>query len=164
MTDTKTEKAYFAGGCFWGVEYRMKRLDGVLSARSGYMGGSLPNPAYEEVSLGRTGHAETVEVAFDPVAISYREVAKRFFEIHDPTEADRQGPDIGSQYRSAVFYASEGQKRTTEELIGILRGRGYDVVTEVIPAGTFYPAEEYHQDYYEKSGGTPYCHTPVERF
>ncbi|NTW46482.1 MAG: peptide-methionine (S)-S-oxide reductase MsrA [Candidatus Moranbacteria bacterium] len=164
MNAQNTETAYFAGGCFWGIEYWMKRLDGVLSVRSGYMGGSLPDPTYEEVSSGRTGHAETVEVAFDPAMIDYREVARRFFEIHDPTEIDRQGPDIGPQYRSAVFYTDENQKRIVGELIDILRARGYDVRTGVVPAEVFYKAEDYHQDYYDRSGGVPYCHIPVDRF
>lgn len=164
MNTEGLEKAYFAGGCFWGVEYQLGLLEGVREVRSGYMGGTTENPTYQEVSSGTTGHAETAEVYYDPAVISFREVTKRFFEIHDPTEVGRQGPDIGSQYRSAVFYVSEEQKRTTEELVGILRNRGYDVQTEIAPAGTFYPAEEYHQDYYEKSGGTPYCHSPVDRF
>lgn len=164
MNTEGLEKAYFAGGCFWGVEYQLGLLEGVREVRSGYMGGTTENPTYQDVSSGTTGHAETAEVYYDPAVISFREVAKRFFEIHDPTEVGRQGPDIGSQYRSAVFYVFEEQKRTTEELVGILRDRGYDVQTEIAPVGIFYPAEEYHQDYYEKSGGTPYCHTPVDRF
>ncbi|MEI6650862.1 MAG: peptide-methionine (S)-S-oxide reductase MsrA [Candidatus Moraniibacteriota bacterium] len=164
MNDEGMEKAYFAGGCFWGVEYQLERLDGVMDVRSGYMGGKTDHPTYQEVSSGTTGHAETVEVFYDPKRIPFREVAKRFFETHDPTEVGRQGPDIGSQYRSAVFFVGDKQKRATEELIGILRDRGYGVVTEVVPAGTFYPAEDSHQDYYKKTGSTPYCHTPVQRF
>jgi len=164
MSGHKTDKAYFAGGCFWGVEYWLGSLDGVLRVRSGYMGGSTGNPTYEEICTGSTGHAETVEVSFDPSIIPFREVAKRFFEIHDPTEIGRQGPDIGPQYRSVIFYADGEQKRVTEELIGLLRGNGYAVVTEVVPATTFYPAARYHQNYYGKSGGVPYCHTPVPRF
>lgn len=158
------EKAYFAGGCFWGVEYQLERLEGVRDVRSGYMGGTTENPTYKEVSSGTTGHAETVEVYYDPAFISFRDVTKRFFEIHDPTQVGHQGPDYGSQYRSAVFYSSEEQKQTTEKLIDLLREKGYEVTTEVVPAGTFYPAEDYHQDYYEKSSGMPYCHTPVDRF
>jgi len=164
MNTEGLEKAYFSGGCFWGVEYQLGLLEGVREVRSGYMGGTTENPTYQDVSLGTTGHAETVEVYYDPAVISFHDVAKRFFEMHDPTQLGHQGPDYGSQYRSAVFYVSEEQKRTTEELVGILRDRGYDVRTEIVPAGTFYPAEEYHQDYYDKSGGTPYCHTPVDRF
>lgn len=164
MDENRLEKAYFAGGCFWGVDYRLRKIDGVLSVRSGYMGGSTAHPSYEDVSTGGTGHAETVEVTFDPERVTYRDIAKRFFEIHDPTELDRQGPDVGTQYRSAVFYVNESQKRTTGELIGALRRNGYDVVTEVAPAGPFYVAEEYHQDYCSKTGHEPYCHVPVERF
>jgi peptide methionine sulfoxide reductase msrA/msrB len=164
MNTRQTEAAYFAGGRFGGVEYWMKRLDGVLSGRSGYMGGTVQNPTYEEVCTGKTGHAETVEVVFDSKRTSYRDLAKRFFEIHDPTELNRQGPDIGTQYRSAVFYTDEDKKRLTGELIGILRDREYDVRTEVVPAETFYNAEDYHQEYYDRSGGAPYCHTPVDRF
>lgn len=164
MIENGTEKAYFAGGCFWGVEYWLRRFDSVLSVQSGYMGGTLENPSYGEVSTGTTGHAETVEVVFYPKRLSYRDLAKRFFEIHDPTVLNRQGPDTGEQYRSVIFYTTKEQKHTIEELIGILRDRGYKVVTKVVPAGNFYPAEDYHQDYYEKSGGTPYCHTPVRRF
>lgn len=159
-----TEKAYFAGGCFWGVEYLIEELDGVIDARSGYMGGRVENPTYKQVSYENTGHAETVEVEFDPSKISYEELAKFFFEIHDPTQQDRQGPDIGAQYRSAVFYTSGQQKKTTEKLIGILKDKGYDVVTEVVKADKFYPAEDYHQDYYEGNGKTPYCHVHQKKF
>jgi len=164
MNDNESEKAYFAGGCFWGVEYWFGKLEGVLSVRSGYMGGTTEKPTYDKVSAGTTGHAETIEVVFDPTRISFRELAKRFFEIHDPTEVDRQGPDVGTQYRSAVFFVGDEQKRVTEELIGILREQGFDVVTEIVPATVFYPAEDYHQDYYGKTGHIPYCHIPVGRF
>jgi peptide methionine sulfoxide reductase msrA/msrB len=164
MNEQKTEKGYFAGGCFWGVEYWLNKLDGVISVRSGYMGGAIEDPTYEEVCTGRTGHAETVEVLFNSEQISFSDIAKRFFEIHDPTELNRQGPDIGTQYRSAVFYENEKQKQIAEELMAILREKGYDVVTEVVSAGTFYPADDYHQDYYDKHGKIPYCHVPIERF
>ncbi len=164
MNEEGLEKAYFAGGCFWGVEHQLEKLAGVLDVRSGYMGGTAENPSYADVSTGATGHAETVEVTFDSARISYREVAKRFFEIHDPTELNRQGPDVGSQYRSAVFFANDEQRRISEQLIDSLRERGYAVVTVVLPAETFFQAEEYHQDYYGRSGGTPYCHVPVDRF
>ena len=164
MNDEGMEKAYFAGGCFWGVEFWLRRFDGVMSVRSGYMGGTDENPTYEAVSPGMTGYAETVEVVFDPKRVSYRDLAKRFFEIHDPTELNRQGPDVGTQYRSAVFFTDEGQKRVVDELIGALREKRYAVVTEVIPAEPFYPAEDYHQNYYGKTGHTPYCHVPTKRF
>ena len=157
-------RAYFAGGCFWGVEHLLQSVEGVSSVRSGYMGGETDNPTYREVCDGRTGHAETVEVVFDPEVVTYEDLAKLFFEIHDPTQMNRQGPDRGSQYRSAVFYADEEQKKIAEKLIDILRTKGLDVVTEVAPAETFWEAEDYHQDYYEKSGGRPYCHTRQSRF
>ncbi|ACF43416.1 peptide methionine sulfoxide reductase [Pelodictyon phaeoclathratiforme BU-1] len=159
-----TQKAIFAGGCFWGVEYHFNKLKGVLSAKSGYTGGLIDNPSYKQVCTGRTGHAEAVEIAYDPALVSYETLAKLFFEIHDPTELNRQGPDRGTQYRSAVFYTDEEQKKVTEKLIGELRAKGYKVVTTVEKAGTFWPAEEYHQDYYEKNGHEPYCHIYQKRF
>jgi peptide methionine sulfoxide reductase msrA/msrB len=156
--------AYFAGGCFWGIEHLLQEVDGVTDVRSGYMGGHTEKPTYDEVSSGRTGHAETVEVVYDPTRVTFEELARLFFEIHDPTQVDRQGPDIGSQYRSAIFYAGDDQKLAAEKLIGILKEKGYDVATEVSEAGPFWEAEDYHQDYYEKSGGRPYCHTRQKRF
>jgi methionine-S-sulfoxide reductase len=156
--------AYFAGGCFWGVEHYMQQLDGVVAVESGYMGGHVDAPTYEQVSSQTSGHLETVRVRFDPARVSYEAIAKRFFEIHDPTQSDGQGPDIGPEYRSAVFYADAAQKQTTEMLIGQLEARGYDVVTEVRAADRFWPAEDYHQDYYAKTGKTPYCHSRVKRF
>ena len=113
---------------------------------------------------GTTGHAEAVEVVYDPAVVSYETLAKLFFEIHDPTQVDRQGPDRGSQYRSAVFYVDDGQKRVADELVTILRDKGYDVATEVTEAGRFWEAEDYHQDYYDKTGGRPYCHARQKRF
>jgi peptide methionine sulfoxide reductase msrA/msrB len=156
--------AYLAGGCFWGVEHYLEQLDGVLSVESGYMGGHLQSPSYEDVSSHASGHLETVRVRFDPSRVTYEEVAKRFFEIHDPTQANGQGPDVGPQYLSAVFYVDDAQKETTEGLIGELEERGYDIATEVRPAGTFWLAEDYHQDYYARTHKQPYCHTRVRRF
>jgi peptide methionine sulfoxide reductase msrA/msrB len=160
----ETAYAYFAGGCFWGVEYLFEGKEGVVSAVSGYMGGSTEEPTYEEVCTGRTGHLETVRVEYDPGKVSYEELARFFFEIHDPTQASGQGPDIGGQYQSAVFYGSDEEKETVEKLIGILKDKGYAVVTKVLQAGEFWRAEDYHQDYYERKGHQPYCHAYKKRF
>ncbi len=159
-----TQKAIFAGGCFWGVEYHFNKLKGVFSAKSGYTGGLTDHPTYKQVCTGRTGHAEAVEIEFDPALVSYETLAKLFFEIHDPTEINRQGPDIGTQYRSAVFYTDDEQKKVAEKLIGELKAKGYKVVTTVEHAATFWEAEEYHQDYYERNGHQPYCHIYQKRF
>lgn len=160
----KTETAIFAGGCFWGVEHMMQQLPGVLSVESGYIGGKLDNPTYEQVYTDRTGHAEAVRVIFDPSKVSYETLAKRFFEIHDPEQANGQGPDLGNRYRSEIFYTTPEQKEVVEKLINILKQKGYKVVTKVTPATTFWPAEKYHQDYYERKGTEPYCHRYTKRF
>lgn len=160
----KTEKAMFAGGCFWGVEFFLKRLDGVTSVKVGYSGGNKPNPSYEEVCSGMTGHAETIEINFNPDKISYEQLVKYFFEIHDPTQLNRQGPDIGEQYRSEIFYFNQSQKEIAEKLILILKQKNINVVTRLSKAGPFYEAEKYHQDYYSKKGGFPYCHRYIKRF
>ena len=159
-----TGTAYFAGGCFWGVEHLLQDVDGVSEVSSGYMGGQTEEPTYHDVTSGRTGHAETVKVVYDPTRVTFEELARFFFEIHDPTQIDRQGPDRGSQYRSAIFYVDDIQRLTAEKLIGILKEKGYDVATEVTAAGQFWEAEDYHQDYYERSAGSPYCHTRQKRF
>ena len=158
------EKAYFAGGCFWGVEHLLKQSEGVISTRVGYMGGRTKNPTYKQVCYENTGHAEVVEVVFDPKQTSYETLARLFFEIHDPTQINRQGPDIGDQYRSAVFYTNNEQKETAEKLIALLKGKGYNPVTEIVPADTFWVAEDYHQDYYDNTGKQPYCHIYQKRF
>jgi peptide methionine sulfoxide reductase msrA/msrB len=158
------EKAYFAGGCFWGVEHLLKQSEGVISTRVGYMGGRTKNPTYKQVCYENTGHAEVVEVVFDPKKTSYETLARLFFEIHDPTQKNRQGPDIGDQYRSAVFYTNNEQKETAEKLIALLKSKGYNPVTEVVPADTFWAAEDYHQDYYDNTGKQPYCHIYQKRF
>jgi peptide methionine sulfoxide reductase msrA/msrB len=158
------DTALFAAGCFWGVEHYMSKAPGVLSTAVGYTGGRTDNPTYEEVCTHTTGHAEAVEVAFDPSKTSFEELAKLFFEIHDFTQVDRQGPDVGDQYRSAVFYRNEEQKKTAERLIGILKDKGYDVATRLAPASRFWRAEEYHQGYYGKTGKEPYCHVRKKVF
>ncbi len=160
----KTERAIFAGGCFWGTEYYFQRAKGVLSTTVGYIGGNKDNPTYPEVCYNDTGHAEAIEVVYDPEVISYEELAKLFFEIHDPTQVNRQGPDIGEQYRSEIFYLNDEQKAIAEKLIKMLKDKGYKVATKVTKANTFWKAEDYHQDYYNKSGGMPYCHGYTKRF
>jgi peptide methionine sulfoxide reductase msrA/msrB len=160
----RTERAIFASGCFWGTEHYMRRAPGVLDTTVGFIGGHVEDPTYRQVCTGRTGHAEAVEVRYDPSRTTYEALARLFFETHDPTQIDRQGPDIGSQYRSAVFYLNEDQKTTAENLIARLKRQGLEVATEVTEAGPFWPAEAYHQDYYEKTGGAPYCHAYVKRF
>lgn len=153
------EKATFGAGCFWGVEEAFRKLKGVKETVVGYSGGHVLNPTYKEVCTDKTGHAEVVQVEFDPAEISYEELLKVFFNIHDPTTINRQGPDVGTQYRSVIFYHSADQKdkaeRYKEELDQLTR---YDdpIVTEILPAGPFYKAEEYHQRYHEKHGGS--CH------
>ncbi|UCH98749.1 MAG: bifunctional methionine sulfoxide reductase B/A protein [Candidatus Aminicenantes bacterium] len=159
-----TQQAIFASGCFWGTEYYFRKAKGVLQTTVGYTGGHTKNPTYREVCSGTTGHAEAVEVIFDPAKISYEELVKLFFETHDPTQVNRQGPDIGEQYRSEIFYLDEQQKETAQKLIDILKTKGYNVATGLTKASDFWKAEDYHQDYYMKKKGTPYCHIYTKRF
>ena len=163
-SSTTTDTAIFAGGCFWGVEYYLQQADGVLSTDVGYIGGMKEKPTYKEVCSHTTGYAEAVRVVFDPAKTSFEKLAKLFFEIHDPTQLNRQGPDTGDQYRSEIFYLNWQQKETADRLIGLLKEKGYKVVTQVRHAGKFWPAEDYHQDYYEHKGTTPYCHVYTKRF
>lgn len=158
-SDRKTAKAIFAGGCFWGVEYQFQQVPGVISTTAGYTGGNLENPTYEQVCTGKTGYAEAVEVLYDPAKTSYEQLAKLFFEIHDFTQYNRQGPDVGTQYRSVIYYFDDQQKEVADRLIETLKQKGYDVKTDVQPAKKFWPAEKYHQDYYKNNGKLPYCHS-----
>jgi len=156
--------ALFAGGCYWGVEYFMQKAPGVISVESGFTGGHVKNPSYREVCTGTTGHAEAVKIIYDPSVTSYEKLLKLFMEIHDPTEINRQGPDIGEQYRSEIFYLNNDQKVIAEKNIKILQNKGLKIATRVTKASEFYSAEEYHQDYYFKNGKVPYCHAYVKRF
>ena len=162
--ELKVDTAIFAGGCFWGVEYYMKKTPGVLAVESGYTGGTVEDPSYEEVCEGGTGHIEAVRVLFDSSKTNYETLAKLFFEIHDPTQVIRQGPDYGEQYRSEIFYTSPEQKAIAEKLIRQLQEKGYKVATVLAPASTFWVAEDYHQNYYERKGTLPYCHGYTKRF
>lgn len=159
-----TEEAIFAAGCFWGVEHLFKKLNGVLKTEVGYTGGHKENPTYDEVCSNSTGHLEAIRILFDPTLINYRELTKYFFEIHDPTQQNGQGPDIGPQYLSAIFYFNEQQKNIAEELISELKTKGQNVATKIKPITPFWRAEEYHQDYYAKTGKEPYCHFYQKRF
>ncbi len=156
--------ALFAGGCFWGVEYFLQKEPGVISVTSGYTGGVVKNPTYKEVCTGNTGHAETVKVVYDPTKTTYEKLVKLFLEIHDPTQAGRQGPDIGDQYRSEIFFLNDDQRKIAERNINLLKSKGLRVATALTKASVFYPAEEYHQDYYFRNGKMPYCHSLVKRF
>lgn len=153
--------ATFAAGCFWGVESVFKALDGVHSTEVGYTGGQAENPSYELVCTGQTGHAEAVRIEFDPAIISFEDLLETFWNSHDPTTLNRQGPDVGSQYRSAIFYHDEQQKEAAEKSIAVLdaAGRfGNPIVTKIQPTDEFWPAEEYHQDYFAKNPGAAFCH------
>ena len=159
-----TEVATLAGGCFWCLEAVYADLQGVEQVTSGYSGGSVPHPSYEQVCSGRTGHAEVVQVRFDPSRISFREILEVFFTIHDPTTLNRQGADVGTQYRSAIFYHTPEQKQTAEQVIKELNGAQIwdaPIVTEVAPFRAFYPAEEYHQGYFRRNPGQGYCRAVV---
>jgi peptide-methionine (S)-S-oxide reductase len=160
MTEAAREIATLAGGCFWCLEAVFDDMKGVESVESGYMGGKTVNPTYEEVCSGQTGHAEVTQLTFDPSAVSFKEILEVFFVIHDPTTLNRQGNDVGTQYRSAVFYHSPDQKSAAEQVIANLNSaRIYDdpIVTEIAAASKFYVAEDYHQEYYRRNPGQPYC-------
>ncbi len=164
MTNTKTETAVLAGGCFWCIEAVFREVEGVKSVVSGYTGGTTPDPDYQQVCNGDTGHAEAVQLTFDPEKITYRQILEIFFSVHDPTTPNRQGPDTGTQYRSAVFYADETQKDTARRLIAELEEEnvfGRPIVTQIAPLGRFYPAEGYHQEYFQRHPEQPYCQAVI---
>ena len=153
--------ATLAGGCFWGVEELMRKLPGVLSTRVGYTGGSTANPVYEDVHTGRTGHAEAIEIVFDPAKLSFEALLHHFFNLHDPTTLNRQGNDVGTQYRSAIFYHDEGQRQVAEQVKARVDASGEwprKLTTEITPVGTFYSAEDYHQKYLQKNPNGYTCH------
>lgn len=160
MTDTVMETAILGGGCFWCLEAALRQLDGVLSVVSGYCGGQTAAPDYRSVCAGDSGHAEVVRIEFDPARLDYRTLLEAFFAIHDPTTRDRQGDDVGSQYRSVIFAVSERQRQIADALIAELTGQAVwpaPIVTEVLPAAVFYPAEDYHQNYLANNPRQPYC-------
>jgi len=156
--------AVFAGGCFWGVEYFMQKEPGVISVISGYTGGKVRNPTYKEVCTGKTGHAEAVKIIYNPGKTTYDKLLRLFMEIHDPTQIGGQGPDLGEQYRSEIFYLNDDQKKIAEKDIKLLKDKGYKIATAITPASDFFEAERYHQDYYFNNGKTPYCHGYIKRF
>ena len=160
------KQAYFAGGCFWGVEYYFEKREGVQSAISGYMGGHLENPSYQDICTGTTNHLEVVQINYDEDIVSFEELTKLFFEIHDPSQINGQGPDIGSQYLSAIFYSNEQEKECSEFFINILKSKGYSIVTQLINNKNipFYQAEDYHQNYYFVHNKIPYCHSYEKKF
>ena len=161
---SKLATAIFASGCFWGTEYYFQKAKGVKKTEVGYIGGTTSNPSYQEVCTGKTGHREGIKVTFDPVQTSYEEMVKLFFETHDPEQTNGQGPDIGFQYTSAIYYKSKSEKDIATSLKNILETKGFKIATKIIEASEFYPAENYHQKYYEKNGKTPYCHKYIKKF
>ncbi len=163
-TDVKLDTAIFASGCFWGTEYFFEKEEGVISTQVGYIGGHKDNPTYREVCANTTGHAEAVRVVFDPAKTDYERLCKLFFETHDPTQVDRQGPDIGDQYRTEVFFLNDEQKKIAEKLKKVLEDDGLEIATKVTKATRFWEGEDYHEHYYQNKGGTPYCHAYIKRF
>ena len=160
----KLRRAIFAGGCFWGVEYYMQKAPGVILVSSGYIGGTKAYPTYKDVCSGKTAYVEAVEVVYDQGKTDFEKLAKLFLEIHDPTQVNRQGPDVGTQYRSAIFYLNDKQKQTAEKLIKILKAKGLKIATKIEPVKRFWSAEDYHQDYYKRKKKLPYCHAYKKRF
>lgn len=165
MYENNLERATFAAGCFWGVEDAFLKMKGLKSTRVGYTGGNFPDPSYEDVCTDRTGHAEAIELEFDPNEISYKELLDFFWSIHNPTTKNRQGPDIGSQYRSTIFYHNPEQEniaRKSKQQLDDSNSLQNKIVTEIVPAATFYQAEDYHQKYYQKIGGGSCYHLKLE--
>lgn len=160
----KTEEIILGGGCFWGVEHLIRELPGILLTTVGYIGGKADHPTYEQVCSHATGHVEAVKIIFDPERISYEKIIKYFFEIHNPEQSDGQGPDIGSQYLSCIFYYDDEQKKNAENIMRQLKNKGFKVMTKLIPVSVFWKAEDYHQQYYEKNKKAPYCHFYTKRF
>lgn len=158
-TQDNTQKAYFASGCFWGTEYYFMKAPGVIHTAVGFMDGHVDHPTYQQVCQKNTGHLEVTEVTYDMTKTTYEELVKLFFETHDFTQTNGQGPDIGPQYLSCIFYTSDEEKKTAEKFIRMLEEKGYKVATMLKPASTFWKAEDYHQQYYEHKGTTPYCHS-----
>ena len=159
-----TEEAIYAGGCFWGLQYLLEQAPGVVFTEVGYTGGRAETPTYEQVCTKKTGHLEATRILYNPKIIHYEALTKLFLEIHDPTQTDGQGPDIGPQYLSAIFYYNDEQKKTAENLLKTLEKKGLKISTQILPVTVFWSAEEYHQNYYQKTKKQPYCHTHIKRF
>jgi len=159
-----TAEAIVAAGCFWGVQHYFQKLKGVLKTEVGYTGGTLSHPTYEAICEGNSGHFEALRIVYDPALLSYESLLKYFFEIHDPVQANGQGPDLGYQYQSAIFYYNEEQRKEAEALVADLKKRGFVIATRLFPTNTFWKAEAYHQHYYSKTGKKPYCHFYTKRF
>lgn len=162
--DKNIKKAYFASGCFWGTEYYFMKAKGVVHTAVGYMGGHVDHPTYQQVCQKNTGHLETAEIDYDPTKTTYEDLVKLFFETHDFTQTNGQGPDIGPQYLSCIFYSNDEEKAIAEKYINILKLKGYKVATMIKPSSTFWKAEGYHQQYYEVKGDRPYCHKYTKIF
>lgn len=160
----RIEQAIFAAGCFWGVQFQLQRVNGVIETQVGYIGGPEENPQYADVKAHLTHHVEAVLVKYDADMVTYEDLCKVFFEIHDPAQTDGIGPDIGPQYRSEIFYFDESQRQTALSVIELLRSKGYEVNTQLRPMERFWIGEDYHQDYYNKTGDEPYCHIRTRKF
>ena len=163
-TNQHLDSAIFAGGCFWGVQYFFEKAKGVTNTVVGYIGGHIANPTYEQVCSHTSGHYEAIKVVFDKTQTTYEDMVRLFFNIHDPSQTDGQGPDIGEQYQSVIFYTDDSQRKIAQKLIDELNAKGEKIATKLKQATTFYPAEGYHQHHYDHEGTTPYCHRFVDKF